>query len=472
MPVCVLSQSCQVSAHLTRTSIPAICCGPDWTDAFIKGRVVQKGELVPHDDDDFTLKAVIQDVDSSPDTASPDLSIRMTLMGALAKDFYRTVSLGDVVVASGFIVFNSPTVKEKLHPCALLLTGDDPYIYVCLPEANSVETRKQSTRTVVTAEVSCPQPQVNSVVTRKRDAQSAQTSTVPKTTKYTYCRLDELALGAIVNVFGVVVFFKQPHKSRGSDYCTILKVTDQSNSMIGCNIFLPKLEDHPKIFKAGDIIRMHRVKVQPFNDSFNLVKAHGFAAVTFDGTEGEPVEPRTSSRNYHFDADDRHMVEELRAWSAQRAQLPAPASMTLSTVQPKAYFDLTCQLLAKAPIDSTCTLLRVWDGTRCPHTLLKVLVEPEATEGPTSFSPERESIIANVLVYDNHVEAACQLKPGHFLRIYNLRAIPGSKRVPGLTGSQPLELDHLAFYLHGGTAYGRGIRVLPESSPDVQELKR
>lgn len=53
---------------------------------------------------------------------------------------------------------------------------------------------------------------------------------------------------------------------------------------------------------------------------------------------------------------------------------------------------------------------QVWDGTRCPHTLLKVIVEPNITEGPSSFSAERENLIANVLVYDNHVEFARQLK--------------------------------------------------------------
>ena len=64
------------------------------------------------------------------------------------------------------------------------------------------------------------------------------------------------------------------------------------------------------------------------------------------------------------------------------------------------------------------------------------------------------------------------LQLGDFLRIYNLRAIPGSSKVPGLTSSQSEEVNHLAFHLHGGTAYGRGIRVLPENSPDVQQLKR
>ncbi|KAM7397316.1 hypothetical protein PAMP_020300 [Pampus punctatissimus] len=217
---------------------------------------------------------------------------------------------------------------------------------------------------------------------------------------------------------------------------------------------------------------MHRVKAQLFNDSITLVNTFGFSVVTFDGVVGGAVEPRTSSRSFHFDQEDRRTVEELRSWAASQALLPPAPTMHLSAVQPKAYFDLTCQLLAKAPIDTTCTLLRVWDGTRCPHTLLKVIVKPNVTEGPSSFSAERDSLIANVLVYDNHVEVARQLKPGDFLRIYNLHAIAGSSKVPGLTSSQSEEVDHLAFHLHGGTAYGRGIRVLPENSPDVQELKR
>ena len=63
-------------------------------------------------------------------------------------------------------------------------------------------------------------------------------------------------------------------------------------------------------------------------------------------------------------------------------------------------------------------------------------------------------------------------QPGDFLRIYNLRALPGSSRGPRPAGGAADEVQHLAFHLHGGTAYGRGIRVLPDNGPDVQELKR
>lgn len=55
----------------------------------------------------------------------------------------------------------------------------------------------------------------------------------------------------------------------------------------------------------------------------------------------------------------------------------------------------------------------MWDGSRCSHTLLKVSSSPEVTEGPSCFSARKEQLIANVLVYDNHVELARQLKVRH-----------------------------------------------------------
>ncbi|XP_053175334.1 protection of telomeres protein 1 [Scomber japonicus] len=294
-----------------------------------------------------------------------------------------------------------------------------------------------------------------------------------KAQKYSYTRLDELKVGAVVNVFGVVIFFKQPFKSRGTDFCSSLKITDQSNQKIGCTIFCENLDNHPKIFQIGDIIRMHRVKAQLYNDSMTLVNTFGFSAVMFDGVQGGAVEPRTSSRSFSFDQEDRRLVEELRAWAAGQALLPPVPTTPLSDIQPNAYFDLTCQLLAKAFISSSCTLLRVWDGTRCAHPVLKVTVSPNVTEGPSSFSAERESLIANVFVYDNHVEFAKQLKPGDFMRIYNLRAITGSSTVPaGFTSSQSEEVNELALHLHGGIEFGRGIRILPDDCSDVQDMKR
>ncbi|XP_041852864.1 protection of telomeres protein 1 isoform X2 [Melanotaenia boesemani] len=457
MPVHVLSEgkelTSQVPAHLSRIPISFISTSTDCANKIVKGKVVHKGPLVAVTPNNFILKTVIKD-DSLQTISSQNLSINVVLFGALAKNFSKDVNQEDVVVASGFTVGKSPTAnKDKLHPCNLLLSGDDAYIYV---------SRQQ------------PSPDQRSVLANKRSSTlSAEVSRAPKAPKYTYVRLDDLKAGSVVNVYGVVVFFKQPFRSRGTDLCSSLKITDQSNRRVGCTIFHENLENHPKIFQMGDIIRMHRVKAHLFNNAMTLVNTFGFSVLAFDGAVGSVMEPRTSSVQYQFDEEDRRTVEELRSWAASQAVLPpVSASVPLSAVQPRDYFDLTCQLLAKAPIDTTCTLLKVWDGTRCPHTLLKVIVEPDVTEGPSSFSKQKEDMIANVLVYDNHVEFARQLKPGTFLRIYNLRAIPGSSKVPGLTSSQSEEVSHLAFHLHGGTSYGRGIRVLPENASEVQELKR
>ncbi|KAM4734422.1 protection of telomeres protein 1 [Anableps anableps] len=457
MAVYVLSEAAgpgsQVPSHLTRIPMALLSPSTNCTNKTVKGKVVHKGPLVRVADDDFVLKTVIHEEDAMQSVDGHKMSINIIIFGALAESFSHRVSPGDVVFASGFTVGKSPTAnKDKLHPCNLLLSGDDASIFVSKQKPSDPRSPLASKRSCLT---------------------SAEGPRVLKAPKYTYVRLDELQNSAVVNVYGVVVFFKQPFKSRGTDYCSSLKITDQSEHNIGCTIFCEKLEDHPRIFQTGDIVRMHRVKVHLYNNSLTLVNTFGFSVVTFNGTVGEAIEPRTSSKTFHFDEDDRRTVEELRSWAASQALLPSiSAAVPLSAVQPNAYFDLTCQLLAKASIDSTCTLLRVWDGTRCPHTLLKVISEPNTTEGPSSFSKQKESHIANVLVYDNHVESSRQLKPGDFLRIYNLRAIPGSSRVPGLTSSQPVEVDHLAFHLHGGTSYGRGIRLLPENSPDVQELRR
>ncbi|KAA8590404.1 hypothetical protein FQN60_014338 [Etheostoma spectabile] len=175
MPVRVLSEGAgpgaQVPAHLTRIPISLITTSTDCSNKTVKGKVVQKCPLVSLASDNVILKTVIQE-DSPPNSSSLNPSINVILFGELAKDFNQTVNQGDVVAASGFTVGKSPTVhKDKLHPCNLLLSGDNAYIYV---------------------------------------------SRATKAPKYTYVRLGDLKPGTVVNVYGVVVFFKQPFKSRGT----------------------------------------------------------------------------------------------------------------------------------------------------------------------------------------------------------------------------------------------------------------
>ncbi|KAM8861617.1 protection of telomeres protein 1 isoform 2-T2 [Synchiropus picturatus] len=451
MPVHVLprdgKQKNTVPTHLTVIPISLICINTDFTGKAVKGNVSWKGPLVSLPDDNFIIKVVIEGKDDSPPT-----SINVVLFGHLAKDFYSAAKIADVVVASGFTVGKSPTAhKDKLHPYNLLLKGDNAFIYVSqklLAAPRSTAAVKRTTKLPPEA----PRP--------------------AKIVKYTYTKIADLKAGTVVNVYGVVVFFKPPYQSRGTDICSSVNIIDQSNRKISCTIFCAKITAHPQILRVGDIIRMHRLKAQSFNGTLNLISTAGFSVVTFDGAVDRPIEPRTSCRSFVFDEDDRLTVEELRSWAATNGVLPPMQMVVLSEVQPNTFFDLTCQLLAKATVDSNCVMLRVWDGTRCPHKMLNVVPDPNSTDGPTSFPDQQKDFILNIFVYDNHVQQAEQLKPGDFLRIYNIHASLGSDKEPGVRVDTGGEGCHLTIALHGGTSYGKGIQVIPETSPDLMDMKR
>ncbi|KAI4794875.1 hypothetical protein KUCAC02_031784 [Chaenocephalus aceratus] len=194
MPVYVLSEGAgpgaQVPKHLSCVSIALISTRTNCSDKTVKGKVLRKCPLVSTASGDFILKIIVQEEVSPPDASPQNPSINVILFGAIAKDFDGAVNQGDVVAAAGFTVGKSPTVqKDKLHPFNLLLRGDGACIYV---------------RMVV------------KVMSKRSSSLSAEVSRKTKVPKYTYVGLGDLTAGSVVNVYGVVVFFKQPFKTRGT----------------------------------------------------------------------------------------------------------------------------------------------------------------------------------------------------------------------------------------------------------------
>ncbi|XP_027534989.1 protection of telomeres protein 1-like isoform X1 [Neopelma chrysocephalum] len=192
------------------------------------------------------------------------------------------------------------------------------------------------------------------------------------------------------------------------------------------------------------------------------ITSGGFASLTFDGTVGAPVVPRTSSKVYTFMDEEQKTIEELRVWAASNISISGPAAK-LSSVQPMLFFDLTCQLVGKAKVDGSSFLLKVWDGTKCPYPTWRVPVEAKDLEGEKVLLHQLRNLMVDILVYDNHVQLAKSLKIGSFLRIYSIHTKQAS--------AENEDVSHIEFHLHGGTCYGRGIGVLPENNPDVKELK-
>ncbi|XP_058153296.1 protection of telomeres protein 1 isoform X2 [Dasypus novemcinctus] len=285
-------------------------------------------------------------------------------------------------------------------------------------------------------------------------------------THYTYTPLNQLKGGTIVNVYGVVKFFKPPYLSKGTDYCSVVTIVDETNVKLTCLLFSGNYEALPIIYKTGDIVRFHRLKIQVYKKETQGITSPGFASLTFEGTLGAPIIPRTSSKYFNFTSEDHKIVEALRVWASNHIS-PSSTLLKLCDVQPMQYFDLTCQLLGKAEVDGASFLLKVWDGTRTPFPSWRVLIQDHVFEGDLSHINRLQNLTVDILVYDNHVQVARSLKVGSFLRIYSLHT-----KLQSINSESQSVLLVLEFHLHGGTSYGRGIRVLPESNSDVDQLKK
>ncbi|XP_006149256.1 protection of telomeres protein 1 [Tupaia chinensis] len=290
-------------------------------------------------------------------------------------------------------------------------------------------------------------------------------SLVPAT-NYMYTPLNQLKSGTVVNVYGVVKFFKPPYLSKGTDYCSVVTIVDQTNVKLTCLLFSGIYEALPTIYKVGDIVRFHRLKIQVYKKEAQGITSPGFASLTFEGTLGAPVIPRTSSKYFNFTSEDHKMVEALRVWASTHIS-PSLTLLKLCDVQPMQYFDLTCQLLGKAEVDGASFLLKVWDGTRTPFPSWRVLIQDLVLEGDLGQIHRLQNLTIDILVYDNHVQVARSLQVGSFLRIYSLHT-----KLQSVNSESQATLLALEFHLHGGTSYGRGIRVLPESNSDVDQLKK
>lgn len=415
-------------SHLQKENLKHLQEGCDHTNKYIQGVVTLSYPLTKLGDGTDFFKIVVQDSDN---LGSQINSINVLIYGKMAEDCAKILHQGETFIVAGFKVIKLPAAREDgRHNCHLEVSeeaGSAIYIY-----------------------------------TKPRTTAASETASVSVAPKYVYTPLNHLKDGTVVNLYGVVKFFKPPYISKGTDYCSIVTLVDPSNVKLTCSLFSGNLDSLPKIYKVGDIVRFHRIKIREYNGQMQGITSGGFASLTFDGTVGAPVVPRTSSRVYTFIDEEQKTVEELRIWAASNISISGSATK-LSDVQPMLFFDLTCQLVGKAKVDGSSFLLKVWDGTKCPYRTWKVPVEAKDLEGEKVLLHQLRNLAVDILVYDNHVQLAESLKIGSFLRIYSIHVKQAS--------ADNEDVSHMEFHLHGGTCYGRGIGLLPESNPDVKELK-
>uniref|UniRef100_A0A8D0L6F7 Protection of telomeres protein 1 n=1 Tax=Sphenodon punctatus TaxID=8508 RepID=A0A8D0L6F7_SPHPU len=416
--------------NLQKVDLRSLQLGFDHVNRYFQGTVILSYPLTKLGNGTEFFKAVLQELENPCLRTS---TINILFFGKLAQGCAKVVQQGDTLVVSGFKLAKSSSAGEDDRHCCHLEVSEETgaNIYVCISLINTLNNTSPSTHPVVP--------------------------------KYTYTPLNHLKDGTVVNLYGAVKFFKPPYVSKGTDYCSMVTIVDQSNVKLTCMHFNASLDALPKIYKIGDIVRFHRIKIKEYNGQIQGITSAGFASLTFDGTVGAPMVPRASSKLYTFTDEDRKIIEELRIWVTSNLSNSGP-TVKLSDVQSMMFFDLTCQLIGKAKVDGSSLLLKVWDGSKCPFSTWKVLVKESDLEGDSFLIHQLRFFTVDILVYDNHVQLAKSLKVGSFLRIFSLHIKQHALE------NQP-DGFCLEFHLHGGTGYGRGIMVLPESNTDVKELK-
>lgn len=292
---------------------------------------------------------------------------------------------------------------------------------------------------------------------------------------YNYLKLSEVKINTVVDAYGVVKFVKPAVKGKGSDYYCVVGLTDPSifdkeEEKLVCVFFHRDLNSLPKV-EEGDILRLHRLKIQTYQGGKQGYNGPGFQWLAFHGS----LDARTfSTLGYTFEEQDEELANHLLEWWSKLpgGDLQAPQTSTgtrlvrntttLANVNPKDFFDLVCQVVQVCELEpDVCRLIRVWDGTKFEGQL-KIVLEGELNQTlkeDNKLVKISTGFVVDIFAFDNHAKESASIKPGDFLLLTNVHA----SVVSGL-----VELT-----VHGGgQKFSRGIQVLPSDSTEAQNLKK
>uniref|UniRef100_UPI00358E9772 protection of telomeres protein 1-like n=1 Tax=Myxine glutinosa TaxID=7769 RepID=UPI00358E9772 len=422
-------------------------------DNFVQGTVAERFPLASGQQN--VLKMVLHE-DIIPkgmqdaETAA-HITINVYFFGGLAEEADSTIQKGSLLALTGFQVTNSPSRKRDGHFLLQLeLSRELQSAIFVLPKPAELPGKRSEGNKV----------ELGAWPPKQRKGHFKV---------YTYTPLWKVQTNMVVNIYGAVKLFKPPMQSKGPDHSLVLTVVDPSAPEgLRCVLF-GSLSSLPPVQHVGDIVRFHRLKVQTYCSSLQGTQMPGFSALVFDGTVGAPIVPKSTSLSFSFDAEqEKEEVSKLRSWMLQTYS----TSLTrgLMDVKPHSFLNLQCQLVAIARVDLRCSLLKVWDGTLCPYIPYSPTLDNVKLKTDMELLHRSKGLTIDIMVYDDHAESASSLQPGDFLDIFNLHA---TQPALGLSVDQNSEdRPRIRFVLHGSSAFGRGLKVLPEHSEAAMSLSR
>ncbi|KAL2456960.1 Protection of telomeres protein 1b [Forsythia ovata] len=184
-----------------------------------------------------------------------------------------------------------------------------------------------------------------------------------------------------VNIIGIVVEFSIPCKSNGSDYCTILKIIDQSQNdhELCVNVFMTSINALPHIRAHKDIILLCNVRIENYEQNPFVIFCKTSSFALFDGRVSDDFRPYQVSPTFQLVDSDKDSVRRMRNWS-QINSFDAGISqhvVSLEDIEGKAFVDLVCKVLHVCEVSSGKWMLFVWDGTDAPPISINTKITDE-----------------------------------------------------------------------------------------------
>ena len=288
---------------------------------------------------------------------------------------------------------------------------------------------------------------------------------------YKYSKIAQLKSGDDkINMFAVVKYFKPIAQTKGTDFCSVLTIVDESSPVDGlkCVIFNRSQDKLPHLRSIGDVICLHRLKIQTYKDDLQAMGRGFTSSICFDGKPNSKIVPRTGSHMYTLTEEDHGRIKALREWAKQHPELnPETRARRLCDVGGGDYFDLTCQVVSKSIFASQdYTVLSVWDGTKFPLEHKQYDYSYSETVSDPGLSAVAGNLAVPVVLYDNHSLLGRAIKPGQFVQLSNVH----TTKLRGYSFASDQQF-YMELCIHRGTQYGSGATILLDSDEGVVRLK-
>ncbi|KJE94487.1 hypothetical protein CAOG_005122 [Capsaspora owczarzaki ATCC 30864] len=363
-----------------------------------------------------SVKLIVQDEGASEDDTLSYIAV--FLQGGFAQHAAK-LQTHDRLILAGFQIEPSGT-RAQGHPFSLVLDTDMPTAYA---KIFTVGITNQPRVLIVTPK--------STQVFNNSSAASEGPARPNSSAEYEYTPISKVRQAESINLFGVVVYLKPPRPTRGTDWCLTFTLCDpgsEGEHPLMCNLFLPQ-HAFPEV-QLGDIVRLHRIKIQTHNGSLQGLSSYGMSMVCFTNIPNAALTPRgMPNQTVSISHKDMQEIERLRSWVAHTKVVPqSTVTKRLCELEPDTTCSLVCQIYASGTAPNpaaVCAQLIIGDGTHPPPTC-EITADKIPGYGllhPGDATPLK---CAPLLVWDRRINEIQGLATGDFVRITPATKVPGS----------------------------------------------